>query len=426
MLATTPNPSLDALSTKGDEIFERLGYPSRKHEAWRYTSTRDFARFGGGAMAPADEALVQRAAERVARMSAPHEGSARFVFVAGTPAPSLSSGSLPEGVSVSPLSSANLDRLGAIAGMDDDPFVALNTRHLGEGLVIDVARGAVVKNPIEIVHVSAAGEASAHPRVLLRAQALSEVSLVERFVSLDDGPSMSNAVTEISAVEGARVRHAQLLAPDGDAHHKGHVAVEVGRDAQFDSHVLSLGGAVSRTDLHVRLTEPGASCSLDGLYLGRDEEQLDHYVRMDHEAPHTSSAAYYKGVADDRAVGGFVGRVLIARGANGAASEQLNNNLLLSDEAVAHTRPQLEIDNDDVKASHGSTVGQLDEGALFYLQSRGLSAQAARAMLTLAFAEEMIHRLPLDYLHRPIESFVSARLAGAADPAILEAFHEDL
>ena len=147
---------------------------------------------------------------------------------------------------------------------------------------------------------------------------------------------------------------------------------------------------------------------------------------MEHASPHTTSEAYYKGVIDDKGVGGFVGRVLIARGANGSGSEQLNNNLLLSDHAFAHTRPQLEIDNHDVKASHGSTIGQLDPDALFYMESRGLSKNAARSMLTLAYAEEMTQRLPLDYLKDGLKSFISARLSGAADGDLLAAFHEDL
>ena len=138
-----------------------------------------------------------------------------------------------------------------------------------------------------------------------------------------------DAVTEIIATGGAHVRHAQLIAPGTKANHKGHIGARLGRDSQLNSHIFSLGGALARTDLHVRLAEPGATCKLDGLYLARDAEQLDHYVQMDHASPHTRSEAYYKGVADNKGVGGFVGRVLIARGAHGSSSEQLNNNLLL-------------------------------------------------------------------------------------------------
>jgi Fe-S cluster assembly protein SufD len=425
-MTLTPVSSIDELTAQGAAAFARSGFPTRKHEAWRHTSTKGYARFGEGALGPVNAELLEAAAVRLTAMSPAPEGGARFVFVSGIPAPSLSSGSLPAGVSMSPLGETSLEGLGAVARADEDPFVALNTLHLGQGLVFDVERGATPEVAIEIVHIAVAGESPAHPRILIRAAALSQSTFVERFVSLDEGPSMTNAVTEVVATGGAHVRHAQLLTPNSQAHHKGHVAVQVGRDAHFMSHVLSLGGAVTRTDLGIRLAEPGASCSLDGLYLARGEEQLDHYVQMEHVAPHTTSEAFYKGVADEKGVGGFVGRVLIHAGANGSSSEQLNNNLLLSADAFAHTRPQLEIDNDDVKASHGSTVGQLDPDALFYMESRGIPARTARAMLTLAFAEEMIHRLPLDYLRKPLESFVSARLSGAADASILEAFHEDL
>jgi Fe-S cluster assembly protein SufD len=426
MIATSTPTTLSELATSGGQAFERLGFPNRKHEAWRYTSTRAFAQFGGHGLSPPDETLLGTVAKRLSELSPGPEDGARFVFVGGTLVSSLSSGQLPQGVSVSPLSEADLTDLGSIATSEEDAFVALNTSHLTDGLAIDVERGSASKTPIEIIHVAIAGDAGGHPRVLLRAAPLSEVIVVERFVSLDDQPSMTNAVIEISATGGAHVLHAQLIAPGAQATHKGHIGARVGRDSRFQSHVFSLGGSLARTDLHVQLAEPGASCSLDGLYLARGKEQLDHYVQMDHAAPHTTSEAYYKGVVDDQGVGGFVGRVLIARGANGSSSEQLNNNLLLSNEAFAHTRPQLEIDNDDVKASHGSTVGQLDQDALFYLESRGLPRNTARAMLTLAFAKQMTHRLPLDYLKNALKSFISSRLSGAADGEILAAFHEDL
>ncbi len=426
MVATSTSTTLSELATSGGEAFGRLGFPNRKHEAWRHTSTRSFARFGDRALTAPDETMLARVARRLLELTPGPEDGARFVFVGGTLVSSLSSGQLPEGVIANPLSEADLSGLGSIATSEENAFVALNTSHLTDGLAIDVARGSTSKAPIEVIHISVPGEAAGHPRVLLRAAPLSEVLLVERFVSLNEAPAMTNAVTEISATGGARVRHVQLISPDAQAQHKGHIGARIGRDSHLMSHVFSLGGALARTDLHVQLAETGASCELDGLYLARGEEQLDHYVQMEHAAPHTTSEAYYKGVVDDQSVGGFVGRVLIARGANGSASEQLNNNLLLSNEAFAHTRPQLEIDNDDVKASHGSTVGQLDQDALFYLESRGLPHSTARAMLTLAFAQEMTHRLPLDYLSHALKSFISARLSGAADGELLAAFNEEL
>lgn len=426
MVASSNPTTLSELATAGGQAFERLGFPSRKHEAWRYTSSRAFAGFGDRALTAPDEAQLVAVSERLKGLSPGPENGPRLVFVGGTLVESLGTGRPPEGVTMEALSRADLSDLGSIASSDEDAFVALNSSHLTEGLAIDVARGATPKQPIEIVHVAISGDAGGHPRVLVRAAPLSDVTLVERFVSLDDQPSMTNAVIEISATGGARVRHVTLLAPGAQANHKGHIGARVGRDSHLMSHVFSLGGSIARTDLHVQLAEPGASCTLDGLYLARGQEQLDHYVQMDHASAHTTSEAYYKGVADDQGVGGFVGRVLIARGANGASSEQLNNNLLLSNEAFAHTRPQLEIDNDDVKASHGSTVGQLDQDALFYLESRGIPHSTARAMLTLAFAEEMTHRLPLDYLKDALKDFISSRLSGAADGALLAAFHEDL
>ncbi len=426
MVATPIPTSLTDLAVTGGEAFERLGFPTRKHEAWRYTSTKAFARFGDRALTEPDASLIEAVERRLSELSPAPEGGARFVFVGGALVSALTQGDLPEGVSARPLSETQLHDLGSIATSEDHAFVALNTQNLVDGLALDVSRSTVCEHPIEVIHIAVPGEAAGHPRLLLRAEPLSEMTLVERFLSLDAGSAMTNAVTEIIATGGARVRHVQLVTPSSEANHKAHVGARLGRDSHLNSHVFSLGGAVARTDLHVRLEEPGAECSLDGLYLARGSELLDHYVQMEHAAPHTTSGAYYKGVADEKGIGGFVGRVLIARGANGSASEQLNNNLLLSDNAFAHTRPQLEIDNDDVKASHGSTVGQLDPDALFYLESRGLSSSTARAMLTLAFAEEMTQRLPLSYLKDALKNYISTRLSGAADGALLAAFHEDL
>jgi Fe-S cluster assembly protein SufD len=224
-------------------------------------------------------------------------------------------------------------------------------------------------------------------------------------------PSWINSVTEVAIGPNASVCHVQVLRGGPSACRTGNVTARVDRDGRFHSHVVSLGGQIGRSEVQVRLAGQGASCDLNGLYVASGGSVLDNYTEVEHLAPHTSSDEVYRGVMSDRSVGGFVGRVLIHEGAIKSETHQLNNNLLLSPGAVVHTRPQLEIDNDDVAATHGSTVGQLDQAALFYLRSRGLRLEQAKALMTWAFVKAQIDRLPIAALRVLCTEEVAERLA---------------
>jgi len=261
------------------------------------------------------------------------------------------------------------------------------------------------------VHVAVPGSGGSHARVLIDARQSQEVSVVEHFVDVGGDPSWSNSVTEVEVGPNAQVCHVQVLRGSARASRTGNLTARVDRDGRFQSHVVSLGGQIGRSEIHVQLSGQGASCDLQGLYVPSGESVLDNYTEIEHLAPHTSSDEVYRGVMSDKGVGGFVGRVLIHEGAIKSETHQLNNNLLLSPGAVVHTRPQLEIDNDDVVATHGSTVGQLDDAALFYLRSRGLRDDQARALMTWGFVKAQIDRLPTEGLRELCAQEVAQRLA---------------
>ncbi|MCB9727848.1 MAG: Fe-S cluster assembly protein SufD [Deltaproteobacteria bacterium] len=418
---------------EGRARFEALGWPTRADEAWRYVKMRELVRWGEASAPPPDAAAVERA---MARAGTALDGvAARVVMVDGVVRAEATTrdGSAPE-VSVLPLGEALSvvgdhlrSSLGRIASLTGDGVAALALAELGDALVVHVPRGAALSGALEIVHVATGGEAGLRfPRVFVAVDATGELTLIERFIGVPEEAGFTAATTEILVGGDATVRHVRLVDLPEAALHNGHVGVRVGRGGSFTSYVLSLGGRLGRTELTVDLAEPGASCQLDGLYVASGDSHFDHATTIAHTSPHTTSGETYKGVIGDAATGTFFGRVLIREGAVKSDTRQLNHNLLLSTEARVHTRPQLEIDNDDVKAAHGSTVGQLDEMAVFYLRSRGIDERSARGLLTWAFAEEMVVRLPVPALVRELGRVLAARLASDASPVAAAAIEEAL
>jgi Fe-S cluster assembly protein SufD len=406
--------------------FEALGWPSKRHEAWKHADARPLRGFGTDAAPAPDAAVVSAALDAAGPARADTAG--RIVLVGGHVIALPEA--LPEGVRVTSLADAAPEltaHLAAVATADDCALTALNTARHADVLVVHVARGAAIEAPLDLVHVATPAAGAAHPRVLVVAERTAEITLVERWLGLSTSdPSWTNAVTEVVVGASATVRHIRLVEEQDAALHTGAVAARVDRDGHFASHVVSLSGRLGRTEVHAELAAPGASCQLDGLYLAAGSSTLDHYSRIVHAAPHTSSDEVYKGVVDGEATGGFFGRVLIAEGACKSETHQLNHNLLLSRSAAVQTRPQLEIDNDDVVATHGATVGQLDDTAIFYLRARGIDEASARGMLTWAFAEEMVRRLPDADLRPALGRVLTERLAGAASMVALQAITDSV
>lgn len=427
--ATMREPSwLSALRASGRERFEATGLPSTRLEAWRYFPTRGLRGVELTAPAP-PSAAVDAAVVAGARLP----GVAGLaVFVDGRFAPALSDlAALPDGLHVGGLADAlatDADALEGHLGRADatDPLVAANAGAFTDGLRCDVAAGVAVGAPVQALFVAtgAAPATGRQPRNVVTLGRAAELTLIVSHVGADaDVAGATNAVTELTLADGATLRHVIVEDEAPGTLHVGHVHARVGRDATFRSFVLALGGSSARTSVRAELSAPGASCDLGGLYLPTGSQRLDHYTEVDHQAPHTSSDSYYAGVIDDDAVGNFLGVVFIREGAAKSDARQLNKNLLMSAGAQANTKPQLEIDNDDVKAAHGATVGQLDERALFYLLSRGLDPRAARGVLTFAFARDALSRAGAGAFAETLARRVVHKLG--ADANVLDDHGED-
>jgi Fe-S cluster assembly protein SufD len=221
---------------------------------------------------------------------------------------------------------------------------------------------------------------------------------------------MQNAVTELCLEQGAAVDHMRIVQGTAESRLVGELAVRQARSSRYTSRVFTLGGALSRLDLAVWLDEEGAECSLDGLYMARGEEQVDHHTRVEHVKPNTTSIERYKGIVAERGSAVFDGIIHVERGAMKASAHQENRNVLLSDEAIVNTKPHLEIDADDVSCTHGATVGKLDESALFYLRARGLDEDAAQAVLLFAFVREILDRVPISGERERLSSLILDRM----------------
>jgi len=309
--------------------------------------------------------------------------------------------------------------LGRVADGRTGVFADLNTAFAEDGAAVLVAPGTRVEAPIVVAQLGAGGAKPtvSYPRTLVLAGRGSECRVVEVLASPDGWTSLSNAVTEVVVEDNASVEHYKLQQEGGEGLHVGTLAARLGRDARFTNHGITLGAALSRNDIDVRFDGPGGECVLNGLFVLDGRRVADTHSRVDHVAPHCTSRQLYKGIVDGQARGVFHGLVVVRPGAQKTDAAQTNRNLLLSREALVHSIPQLEILADDVKCRHGSTTGQLDPDALFYLRSRGLGEPAARSLLTWAFASDLVRRMDFEPLRQAVERHLQAHLPGVADLA---------
>jgi Fe-S cluster assembly protein SufD len=298
---------------------------------------------------------------------------------------------------------------------EKNAFAALNTASFDDAVVLEIGSGSVVKEPITVAFEApdGAGSTVVSPRLLVLAGERSQASLVEVFAGT--GRSFTNAVTEIAVGDGAVFEHTLLQKESERACHVHAVGVRVGRAGVFTSYNVALGAALARTDLDVVLAEEGAEAGLYGLFVGRGSQHLDTHTTIDHARPRGTSRELYKGVLDGSARGVFHGKILVRPDAQKTDAVQTNKNLLLSREALVNSTPALEILADDVKCKHGSTTGQLDAAALFYLQSRGIGAAEARALLTRAFAADVAERIRVASVREEVERELGRRLAGPGE-----------
>ena len=393
--------------------FTALGFPTPKHEEWKYTNVAPIAR---GRFERADPARGGLPAERLAPFTFGEQGGTRLVFVNGRYAPALSA--LPAGTTAGSLAdvlaaepTALEPHLARYATYQDHAFVALNTACMEDGAFVSVPAGTVVPEPIQLLFVSTAnGTATvSHPRNLIVMGDGSRAMIVENYVGLGPASYFTNAVTEIVIGENAVLTHDKLVEESDAAFHVSTAQAQLARSAVFTSRTITLSGALVRNDTNAVLAGDGADCTLDGLYLLDGHQHADNHTRIDHEKPHCSSRELYKGILAGRAKGVFNGKIYVHPDAQKTDAKQTNKNLLLSEHAVINTKPQLEIHADDVKCAHGSTIGRLDEDAIFYLRSRGLGLEAARGLLTQAFASEVVDRVTVAPLRGRLDRALMAR-----------------
>lgn len=399
--------------------FEELGFPTPKNEDWHYTSVAPIAEAGFATLRAASGDV------RAAELDPYRIGASwpTLVFVNGRYAPELSTPAeqMPDGVRVAPLSAALrgeallddlLDRhLTHVAAWDEHAFTALNTALMTDGAVVHVAKEMVVETPIHLLFVSDANAArgATHPRTLLVAERHSRATVVESHVGLGEAGYFTNAVTEAVLDDGATLAHYRLQRESPRAFHVGTVDVRQGRDSHFVNFALTLGAALSRSNVYTVLDGEGSGATLNGLYMLDGEQHGDHQTRIEHAQPNCFSREVYKGLLDGHARGVFNGKVYVHAIAQKTDGKQENNNLLLSPTARIDTKPQLEIFADDVRCTHGATVGRLDETALFYLKSRGVDATMARQLLTYAFAADVLELIELEPLKDALEALTLER-----------------
>jgi Fe-S cluster assembly protein SufD len=389
------------------ERFEMMGFPTFRHEAWRYTSVAALARVP---FETAPRAKVTPGA--LAALLDDDGDAARVVFVNGHHEPALSRPRA--GLSVAPLSAA-LGRpdgdlrelLARVAGPGDNPFTELNTALFSDGALLRVPRGTVLEAPVHVVFVSAPGGSGApavsYPRCLIVAEPGSQAVVVESHVGLEGSAGLTSAVTEIDVREGAVLQHIRIQREAVGATHIGALHARVGRQATWASHSLALGARLSRVEVRALLAAEGADVTLNGLYALKGSQHADHHTLVDHAAPHGTSRQLYKGVLDEASRGVFDGTVIVRPDAQKTDARQENRNLILSADALVDTKPTLMINADDVKCSHAATIGQMDETSLFYLRSRALGVEDARRLLIRAFIVDVLQRLPVAPLRDALE-----------------------
>lgn len=395
-----------------------MGFPTTKAEDWKYTSVSPIADIP---FRPVGSARTKGEA-CVTGIPFLRETPNRLVFLDGRFLAAHSRlGDLAPGVVIANLAGVVETRrgvverhLGAYARVEEHPFVALNTAFVADGAFIYLPPGTLVADPVELFFVSSAPAQPVviHPRVLVVAEAESRLTVAETYVGHGEHVYFTNAVTEIALGPGAQVTHCRVQEEAAGAFHIGVVVAGQDRDSHFYSLSLSTGALLARHDIRTLFSAPGGQCRLDGLYLAEGRQHVDHHTLIDHRAPQCTSEELYKGVLDGRATAVFNGKVLVRPDAQKSDAHQTNKNLLLSEDAVVNTKPQLEIFADDVKCSHGATIGCLDESALFYLRSRGIDETVARRILIRGFADEVLERVPVEDLRVVLQGRVRSRLRG--------------
>ena len=417
--STLPDP-VRALRRRAADRAMALGFPTPKIEDWHFTSVAAIAESGFRTLpAPAGDLRPNDLGPFLF-------GAVEWplaVFVNGRFAPELSTlEGVARGIEVHSLADAitsgTIDAaLGSVADADTHFFTAFNTALMMDGAVVRIAPETVAGRPLHLLFVTDgnAQKSVVHPRTLIVAGRHSEARIVESYVATGDTGYFTNAVTEVILEAGARLEHYKVQRESSRAFHVGTLEARQGRDSRLFSFSFALGAALSRTNIYTSLRGENAEAVLNGLYVLDGEQHCDHQTRIEHVAPNCPSHEVYKGILDGSSHGVFNGKVYVHPEAQKTDGKQENNNLLLSDTARMDTKPQLEIFADDVKCTHGATVGRLDEIALYYMRSRGLNQTMARMLLTYAFAADVLETIGVDAIRDSLEEMVRGRFVRAPE-----------
>jgi Fe-S cluster assembly protein SufD len=442
-LADVGAPWVHKLRREAMDSFAELGFPTTRQEEWKYTSVAPIAstEFRLGHVAPVSsgvrwlkDLLGSEGPEpgrlALAAVSIPHQlrrvsladlGCSRLTFLNGRYCPELSTPeTLPKGVRAGSLAAALKGRLPSLeahlaryADYKTHPFVALNTAFLEDGTFVEIPKGLVMEKPLHLLYISKAnGQPTiSHPRNLILVGPTSQAAIVETYVGLDEEVYFTNSVTELVVGADAVVDHCKVQQESDRSYHIGRVQVYLERSSSVSTHAIALGGALVREEVQTVLDGEGAEALLHGLYVTTGRQHVDNHTIIDHAKPHCNSRELYKGVLEGKSEGVFNGKIIVRKDAQKTDSKQSNKNLLLSEDAVVNTKPQLEIFADDVKCTHGATIGQMDAEAVFYLRSRGIGHEEARNLLTYAFANDIMERIRYEPLRERLKGGLFARLA---------------
>lgn len=409
-------PWLTAQRNAGLAQFAEKGFPDAKNEDWKYTNGQRLAKFPVHIAKPEDSAEVTEA--DLAPYTLREMAAAELVFVDGHYREDLSFygkkaccskfTTLAQGIRATNQSTLE-EHLGRYADHETYPLAALNTALFEDGVVVTIGKSCVIHGPIHILHIST-GDFLINPRVLVVAEPHSSAPVVETFASKGDHAAFYNSVTEFVVQEGANAKHVHLNLQNQQSYHVGLFQAELERDARAAHHTFAFGGAVTRRDAWLNLNAEGVECLLNGLYMPGHEQHIDHQTVVNHRKPHCESHEFFHGILNHKGRGVFNGKIFVQEGAMKTDAKQSNRAMLISKDASVDTKPQLEIWNDDVKCTHGATIGAIDDTAAFYLRARGISMEKAREMLVRAFAEEIVNHVNFDPLREHIDDLLTKHL----------------
>jgi Fe-S cluster assembly protein SufD len=412
------NSSVHETRKDAMENFSKLSFPTVKDEEWRYTNIAPLLKYNF--TQPEKLNLKKEEIEKYLFADfTPH----LLVFINGIFAEELSHiKKLPAKAVAGSIASALKEKhpaaenhFGKYAKADSNIFTALSTAFIKDGAFLYIPDGAIIEEPVHILFLTKSGEEQivSHPRNLIIAGKNSQVTVIEHYTgSSDNEIYFTNSVTEIVADENSVIDHIKLQEESKSAFHIAQMEVDQERSSNFSSHMISLGGSISRNDFNARFNDEGSECTLNGLYMIDGTQLFDAHTLIDHAKPHCNSHEHYKGLLDGKSRGVFNGKVMVRKDAQKTNAFQENNNIILSTEALVNTKPQLEIFADDVKCSHGATIGQLDSNSMFYLKSRGIGEDSARAILIHAFASDVATSIKI----KPVRDYLEDILTNKFNP----------